>query len=495
MSEPTIGKDSSVSSVTPVPAVDIPDLKKKEKERKKAGAAWSRISGGGPPFNGAAGGNGVASTFAGAGRLAQNAAAGAGGIARLEASLISRLWATLSGKLILAGFTALIAGGLTLVGSQMVSRGPQVMIPNLGGIASSIRAQGADYNRLQYTEGSGKGQIKYDETPGLPDWAKKEPPPPEPEQPAEKPYPTLPHDLSGIKLTSQLGGRFGGKDIFSGVGGNAAPKFGDGFDRSKISNLTPPQPKGVSRAMRGNRRVANQRALAFQGRSTRAMGQLKLARALSVGGANAAQADTQKGRAADAFEQRVIMGGQVADPGANGQGIPISGAAGTGASGIPATDYVPPEMPDATGVNATPYQGQLNTALDLGAIAGGLTKAGKKLMMIGIILIAIGAAMGPFGIPLVIMGVMMLMMGMKMLALAAALAGIARGLGDQIQKMFGQQNQNQIVNECMDQAIGSGTPPSQCQPATKAPDMTTTIPQDVQKERNSNPELGAGKPL
>src|SRR3989338_3986503 len=309
MSDPIIGKDEPVFLATPVSGVDIPDLKKKEKERKKAGAAWGQVKTGGSPFNGATGGNGAASTFAGAGRLAQNAAAGAGGFSRFKPSLVSRLWGTFAGKLILAGFTALIAGALTIIGSQMMVRAPY-MVPNLGGISSSIQVAGADHDRLQYAAGSGKGQIKYDETPGLPDWAKQQEPAPadEPPAPYENPFPSLPHNLSVAKLTSQLGGCFGGKDIFSGAG-VGAPKFGDGFDRSKIANLTPPQPKGVSRAMKGNRRVASQKALAFRGRSARAMVQLKLARAMSVAGANSTQADTSKGRATDAFEQRAITRG------------------------------------------------------------------------------------------------------------------------------------------------------------------------------------------
>ena len=100
------------------PAVDIPDLKKKEKERKKAGAGWGGAKPGGSSFSGATGGAGAraaasAASSAGgaagaAGAVGAVGAAGAAGVARTAgagwlSSLIARLTATAFGKAMAAG--------------------------------------------------------------------------------------------------------------------------------------------------------------------------------------------------------------------------------------------------------------------------------------------------------------------------------------------------------------------------------------------------------
>src|SRR5258708_4295537 len=70
------------------PAADIPHLKLKDKERKKAGVAWSAARGGASQFAGATGGNGGSAAGA-VGMAAKGALLGKLGLAAAAFSMVA----------------------------------------------------------------------------------------------------------------------------------------------------------------------------------------------------------------------------------------------------------------------------------------------------------------------------------------------------------------------------------------------------------------------
>ena len=238
-----------------LPAAAIPNLKKKQKERKKAGAAWGtgKVAGSFSGEEGAVGARaptGVARAAASAasaleaGALAEaGAAAEAGFFANLLAqagAIFSDITATLLGKVAVAVAVALAAGLAALGGYRLLhgshNAAGDSSLPDMGGISSSIRVPRDGANGLGYSP-SGQGLIRFS-GPGKQSAAPKSEEPPKDETaglPADgagsvelrngMPLDRMAHNLSGSKLSSGLGGQFGAGG--GGAMGNAKlPNFG-----------------------------------------------------------------------------------------------------------------------------------------------------------------------------------------------------------------------------------------------------------------------------
>ncbi len=150
------------------PAANIPDLKKKEKERKKAGAAWRGTPGAAGDFSGAVGGSGAAGAAASA---AASAAAEGAGLLGAEAGggffagimrFLAGLAGTLLGKLAMAAAAFLMMAAAGLLGYEMMKgKGGDASVgtPNLGGIADSLHVHEGGDDR---TGVDSKGDIRFD---------------------------------------------------------------------------------------------------------------------------------------------------------------------------------------------------------------------------------------------------------------------------------------------------------------------------------------------
>ena len=155
-----------------LPTAEIPDLRKKEKDRKKSGAAW----GSGKAANSFAGARGTASAIGTAGAEGAVEVAGAaskagvsGFFANLLArfgSLLAELTSTLLGKAVAMAVVALMVGGIgTFAYKMMAGSQSAKAAPELGDISSSIKvAHDTDNTRLQYAGKAADGQL---------DWANK----------------------------------------------------------------------------------------------------------------------------------------------------------------------------------------------------------------------------------------------------------------------------------------------------------------------------------
>lgn len=183
-----------------LPEVDIPNLKKQEKERKKAGAAWGQGGKGANAWEGAVGGSGQGGGALGAAGRAGAAAGRAGGAARSAAAAaraasqgafegagffarffgriaarlmgggpvsqffgraaaaLAQFATTALGQLALAAAAAMIVAGVGLAAGMLLSgRGTgQGALPDLGDIASSIRVRrGGDMSGLDMAKNNG----------------------------------------------------------------------------------------------------------------------------------------------------------------------------------------------------------------------------------------------------------------------------------------------------------------------------------------------------
>jgi len=309
-----------------VPSIDIPDLKKKEKERKKAGAAWGNAKPAGGRLAGGAAGEGAvvgegaiaeqaavggARAAASAARAAAAAARGAGAAAEAglqagagaQAGFFANLFAqvgrviagftsTLLGKVAAVAVVALMVGGAAVVAMKLLGVGAAGgAAPDLGDISSNLKVHrdGGDTG-LDYAAKAGQGQLKWENTgkgkdteAGKTGVAEKA----DAGKAAEKsdkadaavaaggPRDRMAHDLSGSKLTSSLGGSsgFGSHDIFGGKGG-VVPNFGaSAGGMSKFGTPTAKSGKAgtmTRRASTGSRNM-NLRGL----KANRALAQLR----------------------------------------------------------------------------------------------------------------------------------------------------------------------------------------------------------------------------
>lgn len=497
------------------PAADIPDLKKKEKERKKAGAAWGSSGTGGSPFGGATGGAGAAARSA-ASAAASAGAAGAGGVAAGGAAVgggafsglagwLSGVLATTMGKAFFAlgALLMLGGGGLLALGLMGGSGAGGGIVPDLGGLSSSLKIDrgGADRTAI-----AGKGEIRFDplQAKAAPEPKKEEAPVEEKtaEAPADAMEPgtindtlagkdKLAHNLSGAKLTSNLGGGFGSKNIFGGAGSENAPKFNANLAKSNLS--IPKGKDGKLGAMKSNARTARGNRMAVnRAKTQRAFGQLKVARGLSVAGAGANSADAARAGAANAFDQAATTGGELSSPGIG------TGPADTPSTGGGAPDVTSvPDVPDVQGVNGDPRMDQAFKGIEkMAEQAAKMKKMGMMMIAIGIILIAIGTQLTgtifgiPIGLVLIALGIALMAMGYMMMQQAKQMADMAKQMGSTLAQSYGTGSyQEQAVNECTDQVLANGGGP--CQRETYQPPQTT-VQQDIEAERNTPVTMEGG---
>ena len=477
-------------------AADIPKLKsvpsKKDKERKKGGLFWQGARTGGAGAHGA--------------RTAANV------IARLASSATEG--APAMGEAALASFSpgrwlALILGSL-LVGKLLMTFGlspfmPSGLYPSLSlgsgwgksefsPLRSSIRPRKPDESRsLGYAAQAAKGELKFSrpfgaeapkeeapakqaEAPAQPK-AEEAPPPPKPDWGSimANAAPTLQHNMTNAILSTSLGAGFGLRDIFNN--NSSAPKFG--------SSLAPLAKGGTGKL------TAFARAQPIQnvgnvnhvrGFSQRAMGQLKLAQMLSAKGGSSTGNEAPKTLAADAFDQSITQGGELAKGGPDASPTPT--VLGSGAP-----DVSPP-------ANAAAWQPALDKAKDNTNQAGQNKTMSMILMVLGIALIILGccimATSFGAGLALIIAGALMVMMSIMMLMQAQGQAAQAAQQAAQIQNQNGQTTQAQVTNDCASQAVNNGTNSSNCRPTTQVPDKPNDTQQAVDKEGSSTYDLDGG---
>ena len=241
-------------------APEIPDLKHKEKEKKKSGVVWGEA-----PVGAAR----AAASIAEAG-APEAAAAGMG----------------LAGKLLAALLAAGALGGAGLVGINLMrgSGGSVGGGPKLDDMTSTIKVPKQAEDSLRYAAASAKGELKFEQAnksagaeatiaaeqaPEQKPAERAAPASDQADQGAAKPQDQFAHNIGGAKLSTSLGGSFGGKNIFAGGG---APKFGKSFNpsilskapggRGKLTAMAKPQGMGVGGASHlkgfGGRRALGQ---------------------------------------------------------------------------------------------------------------------------------------------------------------------------------------------------------------------------------------------
>lgn len=502
-----------------IPEADIPDLKKRDKERKKAGAVWGSAKPVGAPFNGATAAQGAARAAASASSAARFVAS-----APPAASWFARLGAKGLGQIILAAGAGLFIAGAGLL--AYLHRHPASSgagSPDLGAVSSSIKVRveaPGSQERLDYA--GGKGEIQFDKQ------APKTPPKPQPEAAAEA------QRADDVELVQQPLPQ--AQDLMRQAGGAKGMPFGANFDggnavlarKEAMAHYGPKMeaprmlafsPKGKGGKLSGKSRASIPRQKASQMSSARArshlaVAQLRFARGMSVMGQSASGDELMRAQETAAFDQNVNKGGEmeVAMP---GQGRTPSV---TPAGGLDKAAEMPAAAVEPASVNETPYQTPLDQAMNMGAMAGQLKMMGMMLVAVGIMLMIAGIALIAAGMdilpipiigeivgpPLIIAGMALLAAGIAMMAMGFMLMQMASNMGNnaknladqQVEQPYGQHYQKEIVDECMDQAVNSGTKPANCNPTTK-PNTggPTGVKEAVQTQQSATYELDAGRPV
>jgi hypothetical protein len=476
------------------PAADIPDLKKKEKERKKAGAGWSGAKPGGGSFSGATGGAGARAAASAASAMggATAGAAEAAGTSWLS-SMIANLTATLMGKAILAAGVAAFLAGAGLFGYAMLKgdgAGAGGVGGDLGALSSSMKIRTDGGDRTGYV--ASNGEIMFDpikaaaakkaEAEKAPeDKAAGEAVPPEKTadaagQGAGFNRPGLEHNMSGTKLSSSLGGSFGGKNIFAG--NNAAPKFNDAMAKANIKGGEKGR-MSATRTTKTGRTVAGGKAKSMK--ANKAFGQLKVAKGMSALGAGTSGTEGARSTAANAFDGQTAGSGNVVGGPGEATG-PVSTPSGVGG----APDVTAPNVDIPTGALADP-----NTASALAGIAAMAQKAGEMkkkaemMMIMGIALIIAGGIMMAtlpligqiIGAILIGLGGMLIGMSMMMSQMADMMKGMAESMSQGLAQRTSDVKQNEINKYCIDKAY-NGTNPKDCNPPDSVTENKQTIAND-----------------
>ncbi|MBI5239518.1 MAG: hypothetical protein HY926_03535 [Elusimicrobia bacterium] len=526
-----------------VPA--IPDLKKKDKERKRAGAAWGGARPVGAPFSGATGGSGAAGVqaAAGVGRAAVAAApgaapgaagavpgaAGASGWLSFLFPSASGGWAGgasasfLSKAMIGVGLASLLAGvGLyAFVKMREKPAGPEGA--GLAPIYDTIQInRNASDKRLQMAADAGRGQFQFGPKPAeeaAAETAEAKAETPSAEKPADNPWGDVlsavqgpqgfaAQNLAGLPSGSSGSGSMGG--LFSALTGARS----GGRSPGGMPSLRYPGQKGtLSGALaRGATRSTPATGMSTRKiRAGRAFAQLRYARSQSLVAARGGSSEQgMKATATDAFEQN---DGQAA----SGAGIigpvdsPVAANPGTSngeyGSGTPTLlsdpNELPTEPPSETGAinpNTQNYQNAMDAIKQLAAMAAKLKMISMILIAIGIALIAAGCAMTPVGWGLIAAGIALVAMGIMMLMMAKQMGAQAQAMAQQLESAYGQQYQQENVDACVNQAIANGTDPNACQSPNPDPHYgdsasdASGVQQATSEERNSNWEYDDGTP-
>ncbi len=496
------------------PAADIPDLKKKEKERKKAGAGWGGAKPGGGSFTGATGGAG-ARAAASAASSAGGAAAGAAGAAQAAgagwlSTMIANMTATVLGKAILAAGVAMFLAGAGVVGYSMFNGGGAAGAGGVGGdlgaISSSMKIHTEGGDRTGYI--ASNGEIMFD--PLKKAEAKKAEPEKAPEDKtageAVAPpalaadaagggagfnRPGLEHNLSGSKLSSSLGGGFGGKSIFAG--NNSAPKFNDSMAKAAIKGG---QKGRLSAGYKTSNARVSKGGKGQQIKSNKAFGQLKVAKGMSALGANSTGAEASRSSAAGAFDGAPSAGNVEGSPTAPTGAV--DSPSGTG-SGGGAPDVTAPNVDDpcvdknggpsrCVGVDPNTFNA-LNGIAALAKQAGQMKKTGMMLMAVGAVLAIIGAIMiataTPFtpwqlaiGMMLLALGAMLVGMGVMMIQMSEMMKSMADSMSQGLAARTSDVKQDEINKYCIDKAYKEGSDPKNCNPPDSVTDNIQTTEND-----------------
>ena len=430
------------------PEVDIPILKKQEKERK-----------GGAAFIGGAAAEG-AQISAGAG-LAK-----AGGLLSLFGGKLGLVALAMG----VGGAGVIALGVASQKGSEAKKEAPQ-----LGALASNISVARRDAygsKSLNYMSEAGAGQLK---------WEDPNKPKPEaaPEKTADAPAdeaalaeadgaseempdpidakPRMANDLSGAKLSASLGksSAFGSKNIFAkGTGFSAKEVDLKAKNSLGGANLSATR-SGRLAASRKGKSSLSAKAISTNKITGKSLGQLKFAGNRSQAAANAGDSGGAATYAADAFDQQKTTGGQL-DAGAGGigdglgtvnpvgSGAPDSTGGGTGPcpEGWGQAEGGGCTAPDITNGQAmTNYQGLVDGALQM-------QKTAEKMMMIGMALIVAGAIVMAttswMGIGTIIGG-LMIAAGLAMVMMGQMMNKQADQMADQIGSMYQQKKQGDII--------------------------------------------------
>ncbi|MBI3300409.1 MAG: hypothetical protein HYZ75_19765 [Elusimicrobia bacterium] len=486
----------SLSTLPP----EIPTLKEKEEEKKGAGVPWYAGSSGSAP--GIIGGQGVA-------RLGASASLRGGFLGRISAGLSNALGGPstfLGGMFAGAVGKWLVLGGMLAWGGLMLAAGGRLMggwgargldtvgFPSMSGAgASGIVIDAPKDRSLGYLTSANNGEILWDankpkETEPVKDAAGAEA-----GTPVEAPKPEIPSfempDVAEMvkgglnrdgfikKLTGDVGQLHGGAPKIKDASGFALKKTFSpkGTPAGRIGSLT-----------RAKRQLAASR-LNMRGRSSRASGQLKLAKALSKSGSTAGSLGDARTFAADAFDQGKTIGGELAA----GIGDGIVAPSGSGAPDVGVPDLPP-------GTNITPYQSQIDNAKAMDNNSAMLKVLGMMMIAIGVGLVAVGRAlMGnhttfPIGIALVAAGMSLIALGTMMLAMSASQAKSAQNQGKNIDEQYGQEDQGAIVDDCANQAQNGGTKADNCNSTPPQVNGRNTVREDVQTELDSDYTLEGG---
>lgn len=500
---PTFWRAAASPRVLPIPRSPaskalpaIPALRGKEKEEKRGGALdWCAGSGSGS--GGLVGGGTtvrVGSSLAMRSGFLGRAAAALSGMLGGPASPLGRLLASAAGRWIMGAFL-LVWGALILAAAaKFLGREAVTDVPVLldGPAPAMVAATAPASGSLDYVAAANRGEILWAGAtkPAQPGEAKdalgKEPPqaPAAEEKKAEEPppfkMPTV-RELMGRGLDRDgFAKRFSGDTgrLQAGAFGAPAIKDAAGFALRKTfagPGLPSPQRGRLGDLQRARRALGATRLGSMRGRTSRAMGQLKLADSLSALGAASASDQGAHALASGAFDQSKPIGGELAGlPGGTGVVVPPG-------SGAPGAAPGAPDLPP--GANLTPYQGQLNNANGLGDMSAMLKKLGEMLLAIGGMLLAVGLALVAAGTALLAAPPPMNLIGAALIGAGGALAAVGGGLmsageqalqrsqdmanqaqnqGNGIAQQYGQTDQGNIVNQCAQQAAATGTPVEAC---------------------------------
>lgn len=487
------GKDTKSAVETPpertLPEPDIPVLKEKEEEKKGAGAPWYAGSGSGAP--GLVAGQSV-------GRVGASMAMRSGFMSRMAAMMSNAFGGptTFLGGLFAGAMGKFLVGaGLAAWGALMLAAGARLMggwgnaplqsaAPSLAGIGGSGIVIDAPKDRsLGMTAVANKGEILWDQGKPVKAEEPKDAAAPEAAAPVEeaKAPETPKFEMPDV---SQLGGGLNREGFVkkmtndvSQLSGGGAPRMKDAggfalkksFAETKLPAAKTGKLGGMSRAKRA---LSSSRLSNMKGRSSRAVGQLKLAKTMSAAGANSMTASEAKTFSADAFDQGKSIGGNLS--GIDGDGIVVPPGSGIQDPGVP---DLPP------GTNVTPYQSDMDAAKGKGDQAAALKQLGMMMLAIGAALVAMGLAlMGnhttfPIGWALLGAGLALIAMGMMMLGMSANMASQAKNDGKKIADQSGQKDQGEIVDECADQATNQGTKVANC--TAQKPEQVSNPNQNV----------------
>jgi len=501
--------DSTGGVGAPPSEPDIPELKKKEKERKGgAGLGYSGASGGNPgiALNMGAGGARVGSSlisqpgFLGTGKIAALLSNAFGGPATFLGGMFA---GKLGAFVVLGGLVAwggvMTAAGLKLSGIKLgfgtgSTETTQAYVPGAVSDAGIIIDK-PKAGSLGYLANANQGEILWDKEHPMAPKDDDEDIIDAPEGDAMRtPQFEIP-DVSA--LTEEVKKKVGldregfVKKLSKGTGGGVARgarlKNGTAGFNLKSGGLTTKTftPRGTktgrsSALARARSKLGVRKLSTDNGKSNRAAGQLKLARNMSATGAAAAPDSTARAFATDAFDQGRTIGGELSGV-MEGTGIvvpPGNGAPGAGVTNNGVEPLAPPPNV-GPGENVTPYQGNLDRARNLDNQAGQNKMMGMMMLALGAVLIAIGMSLlgtvPPIGAALIGMGAALVGMGMMMLMMSQQQGQQAQGQGQEIREDYGQEDQGGVIDDCADQAVGSGTKAADCNPSTTTADFNQQI--------------------